>query len=114
MNDIQEPRLIIAVREIKVLSFLTKLPSNIFTIKLKDIYFPKETMVDDLDSIKGVYIVTEYVKLDLFKTLADSISTFTHNQAISLTYNLLCAVKHVNSANIIHRDLKPQNILVTD
>ena len=69
MEDATEPRLLFASREIKILSFLTKLQSNIFTIKLKDIYFPKETKIDDLDSIKGVYIVTEYVKMDLFKTL---------------------------------------------
>ena len=31
-----------------------------------------------------------------------------------MTYNLLCAVKFIHSANIIHRDLKPCNILMNE
>ena len=30
------------------------------------------------------------------------------------TYNLLCCVKNLHTANIIHRDLKPGNILIDD
>lgn len=30
----------------------------------------------------------------------------------SFTYQLLCGVKYIHSANIVHRDLKPGNLLV--
>ena len=42
-----------------------------------DLYFPKETNIDDFDSIKGIYLVTEYVKSDLFDSLAKSESKYT-------------------------------------
>ena len=77
LETAKEARFIVATREIKILSFLTKLSTNIFTLKLIDLYFPKETNVEDFDSIKGVYLVTEYVKCDLFVSLTKSESKYT-------------------------------------
>lgn len=31
-----------------------------------------------------------------------------------ISYNLLCAIKFLHSANIIHRDIKPSNILINE
>jgi mitogen-activated protein kinase 1/3 len=31
-----------------------------------------------------------------------------------ITFNLLCAVHYLHSANVVHRDLKPSNILIND
>lgn len=31
-----------------------------------------------------------------------------------LTYNILCAMQFIHSANIMHRDLKPSNLMVDE
>ena len=38
----------------------------------------------------------------------------THDQIKLIIYNLICALKYVQSANIIHRDIKPSNILINE
>jgi mitogen-activated protein kinase 8/9/10 (c-Jun N-terminal kinase) len=35
-----------------------------------------------------------------------------HERISYLLYQMLCGIKHLNSAGIIHRDLKPSNIVV--
>jgi serine/threonine protein kinase len=32
----------------------------------------------------------------------------------TITYNILCAMNYIHSANVLHRDLKPANILVNE
>lgn len=54
----------------------------------------------------------KYSTLDLEKAIDKSVDKFQPSQAKALTYNLLCALKFLHSANILHRDLKPANILV--
>ena len=39
--------------------------------------------------------------------------SFTLEHALTICYNILCAVNFIHSANIWHRDLHPENLLIT-
>lgn len=115
--DFSEPsrtHLITICREIKINTFLSKQPNNIYTVKALDFFFPKEVNTDVPDTVNGIYMVSQYMRFNLFDLLTQSESKLNQNQVVALTYNLLCAVKYLHSVNILHRDLKPENILVTD
>ena len=111
----ESPELIRAIcREVKTLMFLSKLQSNIYTVKLLDIFMEASFDPADPQSMHGIYLVTNYCSIDLVKAIVDTQEKFTRSQALSLAFNLLTAVKYLHLANIIHRDLKPENILVTE
>lgn len=84
-----------------------------YTCKLLDLYFPMGTDLDQPDTLVGMYLVLEYMQFTLFDMLTKADEKLTREQALILSYNLLCAVKHLHTSNIMHRDLKPENILVT-
>lgn len=56
-------------REVKIMIFLTSLKSNIYTLKLKDIIYQNGSNPSDPESIKGIYLVTEYVPFSLEQIL---------------------------------------------
>ena len=59
-------RLVALCREIKILKFLKDEPMNIFALKLLDAYFPTDTdLTDDSPTIRGVYLVTEFLEFTL-------------------------------------------------
>lgn len=113
-TDASRTHLITICREIKINTFLSKQPNNIYTVKALDFFFPAETNTEVPDTLNGIYMVSQYMRYNLFDLLTQSEARLNQNQVVALTYNLLCAVKYLHSVNIIHRDLKPENILVSD
>lgn len=89
------------LREVKFLSFF-KHP-NILT--LKDLFRPSDQEIFDL------YLVTELMSSDLQSILRSRSVRLTEVHCQYFTYQLLCALHHIHSANVIHRDLKPANLL---
>lgn len=77
-------------------------------------YLPSDSSANDPESLYGLYMVSQYCPLNLTRAMALSDRPLTHEQVVTLVYNLLCAIKFLHSANILHRDLKPENILVTE
>ena len=63
----------------------------------------------------NIFLVMEHVDSDLKGLINLGESCQFQDEHLILTfYNLLCAIKHLHSANIVHRDLKPGNILIDD
>jgi mitogen-activated protein kinase 1/3 len=95
------------LREIIILRKLSKVKSNIFTTKIKDII-----LGGDPETFNSIFIVMELESSDLRNLMSQSNLQFESDHALIVLYNLLCAVNFLESANIMHRDLKPANILI--
>ena len=61
---------------------------------------------------QDLYLVFEFFEMDLEK-LIHSRQWITAPHVRSFSYQLLCGLHYMQSANVIHRDLKPQNILIS-
>mmetsp|Transcript_9247 Transcript_9247/g.23117 ORF Transcript_9247/g.23117 Transcript_9247/m.23117 type:complete len:383 (-) Transcript_9247:679-1827(-) len=76
-------------------------------ISIRDVYLPALDSNEFLD----VYTVSELMDTDLHQII-------TSNQELSeehvqyFIYQILRALKNINSAHVLHRDLKPSNILL--
>ena len=62
------------------------------------------------DSERDIYLVFEFVEIDLHNVIRGNILEEVHKKYV--VYQILKALKYIHSANIIHRDLKPSNILI--
>ena len=70
--------------------------------------------------IPYLFLVMDYFSPSLKQTLdsnqansgADVVLSEQH--LITITYNLLCSLNFLHTANIMHRDLKPANILINE
>ncbi len=67
----------------------------------------------DINNLKDLYIVCDYVVTDLHKILhSDQPITNKHVQYI--TYQMLKSVRFLHERDIIHRDIKPANMLIDE
>lgn len=63
-------------------------------------------------SLGDLYMVTEFVELDLNKVLKAGENISLENVKKYL-YQILLGLKHIHSTNVIHRDLRPNHILIS-
>ena len=100
------------IRELSLLRKFGSLKSNIFTTKLFDVVLA--TGEDgSTESADGIFLIMEFMKHDLKKMLNDiSPTDFNQEHIKVITYNTLCAINYLHTANVMHRDIKPENILV--
>ena len=64
---------------------------------------------------KALFLVMDYGEGDLREVFSNIPSgEFTEQHMLIITYNMLCSLKFLKSANVVHRDIKPANILIND
>ncbi len=90
------------LREIAILRYLNH--PNV--VRLRSICLPR-----DLTQFNELFLVLEHADSDLKKLLKSPVHLDEDHIRI-ITYNILCGMKYIHSANILHRDLKPANILL--
>ncbi|KAJ6811333.1 cell division control protein 2-like protein A [Iris pallida] len=68
---------------------------------------------DVVHSEKRIYLVFEYLDLDLKKHM-DSCPELTKDPRLvkKFLYQILCGIAYCHSHRVLHRDLKPQNLLI--
>ena len=85
---------------------------------LRSLKHPNITSIVDLPTppppelFKDIYIVLDLVHTDLFRVIYER-KKLSNSHIKWITYQLLCALKYLHSANVVHSDLKPQNILLS-
>ncbi|CAG9331700.1 unnamed protein product [Blepharisma stoltei] len=92
------------LREVSILKHLNH--PNI--VKMREILLPK-----NLQNFNELYVVIEHAQSDLKKLIKSPVHLQGHHIQL-ITYNIICGLKYIHSANILHRDLKPANILLNE
>ena len=88
--------------------YLLRMVKHENLIKIIEVIMPSDPSTFD-----HIYVVTDYCQSDLKKLFKSPIHlNFIHIQ--TLTYNIICALKYLHSAEVLHRDLKPANILINE
>lgn len=90
-----------ATRFLKEIRLLKKLKHTCLSI-------PKEIYSGTTDD---AYVSFAKAEMDLYQFI-ESERSFTKEKAISVIYQILCAVRYLHKSGMIHRDLKPENILL--
>ncbi|KAG8076614.1 hypothetical protein GUJ93_ZPchr0006g44614 [Zizania palustris] len=88
----------IAIREISLLKEMQH--RNI--VRLQDV----------VHNEKCIYLVFEYLDLDLKKHMDSSPDFKNHSIIKSFLYQILRGIAYCHSHRVLHRDLKPQNLLI--
>ena len=80
-----------------------------FKIHCRDVLVPPDEY-----TFKNLWTIQEYGGWDLSRIVknAQKISGWGLKHVKYVTYQLLCGLLYMQSANIVHRDLKPSNILI--
>lgn len=90
------------VREIRLMRHLQH--PNIVTVL--DVMRPPS-----LEAFEDTYIVTDLMETDLHRVI-NSPEPLSSDHIAYMTYQMLCGVRYMHSAQILHRDIKPSNVLV--
>ncbi|XP_053667629.1 cyclin-dependent kinase 2 [Anopheles marshallii] len=69
-------------------------------------------LIDVIISENSIYMVFEYLDMDLKKMLDRHKSSFTPMLVKSYMHQMLDAIAYCHLNRILHRDLKPQNLLI--
>lgn len=67
--------------------------------------------IPDFARSNELYLYGELMEADL-EAIIRSRQPLTDTHYQSFTYQVLCGLKYIHSANVLHRDLKPSNLLV--
>lgn len=63
-------------------------------------------------SDKDIYILFEYLDIDLYTLIREKLLGEQHKRYI--IYQIAKALHYLHSAHLIHRDIKPSNVLVNE
>jgi len=81
---------------------------------LYDILIPEKAL-NDIAQMKCLFVVMEYISIDLKSTLEGEGGIKWGTKDVKLIlYNMLCTINFIHSCNVMHRDIKPANILILD
>lgn len=75
-----------------------KMVSSLQIVSLLDMFTPQR----NFETFQDIYLVMEFMDANLHYAIRCG-SIATHDQLSFLVYQLLCGLKHLNSASIIHR-----------